>query len=93
MNALHVDLQFHDDETVIELAGELDLVTAEQFGDALRLTSDPVIVDMEGLRFIDSTGLNVIGYAWRSGRDVKIVNPQGTVRRALEIVGFPFTTK
>lgn len=88
MNALRVDLYFHDDATVIVVAGELDLITAEQFAEALRLTSDPVIVDMTELGFIDSTGLAVLAYAWREGRDVRIRGAEGTVKRAFEICGF-----
>lgn len=72
----------------MKVGGELDLVTAEQFAEALRLTSGPVTVDMAKLSFIDSTGIAVLAYQWREGRDVKLRGAHGVVRRALEITGF-----
>ena len=78
------------------LAGELDLGTADtlriclqQLGDGY----DELVVDLEALHFLDSTGLGLL-VATRhalAGRDrpgaMVLRNPQGNVRRVLEVSG------
>jgi stage II sporulation protein AA (anti-sigma F factor antagonist) len=54
----------NDDAYVIELAGELDLTSREQFDralDAAEASDKPrILIDLDRLRFIDSTGLQGI---------------------------------
>ena len=62
------------DHTIVTLAGEIDLYTAprlqSELGAALR-SADPalVVVDMSGVEFCDSTGMNVLLAAHRQARD------------------------
>jgi anti-sigma B factor antagonist len=48
----------------LALCGELDLASADQLEDAIRMAEEGsglrIVVDLGDLRFIDSTGLNVL---------------------------------
>jgi anti-sigma B factor antagonist len=61
------------DLSVIEVVGELDVYSAPQLRDVLlEATSRPaplVIVDLSGLRFMDSSGLGVLVAGWKRARD------------------------
>jgi anti-anti-sigma factor len=77
------------------LAGELDMAAAPTLGDAVADVCaerpSPVIFDIEGLEFIDSTGLRSL-LACRDaceahGCEVIISRSQGQVERVFEIAG------
>jgi anti-sigma B factor antagonist len=74
--------------------GELDLTNAESLDRALSsATSSVVIVDLTGLRFIDSAGMRTIDHAHRrlagAGRSLLIVAPsESTAGWTLKIAGF-----
>jgi anti-sigma B factor antagonist len=80
----------------LTLAGELDLAS----GDALRdcITEavkspdvDAVLVDLQGLTFLDSTGIGVLVAGWRlardSGKRLRVDNAHGMAREVLRITG------
>ena len=57
---------------VVALAGDLDIATAPSLRDELSgvvVQGDDVVVDLTGLRFIDSTGLGVLVAARRDAID------------------------
>ncbi len=92
---LEVDVSSHDDEVVLVLRGELDPHTApalrEQIDEATLDSTRTLVLDVSGLRFIDSSGLRVIIGAHkdmtaRSGRLV-LRAPTDTTRRLLDITG------
>jgi anti-anti-sigma factor len=79
---------------VVSLAGELDLYNAEEVRSALldACSAEPqvLVVDLEGVRFIDSTALGVLIEARsrmtdRSG--FRLAAPGLETRRALEVSG------
>jgi anti-anti-sigma factor len=83
-----------DGGVVLSLAGELDLYNAEEVRGALldACAGDPelLVVDLEGVRFIDSTALGVLiearsRLADRSG--FRLAAPGLETRRALEVSG------
>jgi anti-sigma B factor antagonist len=83
-----------DGAVVVSLAGELDLYNAEEVRSALLDTCaaepDVLVVDLEEVRFIDSTALGVLiearsRMADRSG--FRLAAPGLETRRALEISG------
>ncbi|HEX5401880.1 MAG TPA: STAS domain-containing protein [Pseudonocardiaceae bacterium] len=83
-----------DGVVVVGLAGELDMSTADQALTTLRdatVGAASVVVDMTGLRFFASAGLNVLLYLRRdlSDRDVvvRLVADQRAVLRPLELMG------
>jgi anti-anti-sigma factor len=83
-------------EAHVQLVGELDPHTAPEFESAmLELLDDSELVtvqiDLDGLRFIDSSGLRVILRVQRSleeraGR-LLLLSPSRTVARLLDITG------
>jgi anti-sigma B factor antagonist len=80
----------------IALSGDLDVSTAPAVEERLIELEDGqspprVILDLRGLRFIDSTGLSLLINAdlrgRRAGRRVTIVSGTGAPRRILETTG------
>lgn len=58
---------------IVSVRGEIDVSTASSLEDALRAclaSSGRVIIDLSGVRFMDSTGLNVLIRAQTSGMEV-----------------------
>jgi anti-sigma B factor antagonist len=83
-----------DAAVIVSVAGELDLYNAEEVRRALLETltegSELLVVDLEGVTFIDSTALGVLIEARsrmtdRSG--FRLAAPGLEVRRALEVSG------
>jgi anti-anti-sigma factor len=81
-------------QTILGLAGEIDIANVDAVADDVRreLAAGPVLLDLSGLSFIDSSGLRMLvalvrdadesGWSLTIGRDL---NPM--VRRLLEITG------
>jgi anti-sigma B factor antagonist len=85
-----------EDAVRIALSGELDVATAptvEERLTALEAGELPphVILDLRGLRFLDSTGLSLLINAdsrgRKAGRRVTIVSGTGAPRRILDTTG------
>ena len=77
---------------VLTLDGELDLVTApllQKQLDRAKRSKGTVVIDLSGLRFIDSSGLSVLVQAERqlhaSGGQLVLVSGSPAVRRAFEL--------
>jgi anti-anti-sigma factor len=80
--------------TVVQASGEIDIATSPRLSEALLVAVDHcprVVVDMRGVTFLDSTGLNVLvsGYHHARGREgaLALVGPVGIVRNALHVTG------
>lgn len=81
----------------IQLYGEFGLGCEERFQDALRRALDsgehePLVLDLRGLSFIDSTGLRMLvsvdGTARSGGVSFAVIcNEDGSVRRVLRETG------
>jgi anti-sigma B factor antagonist len=74
------------------LVGELDISTADQLAEVLReecRQSGDVILDISGLRFMDSSGLRVVLDACDQLRDGHLImrNPTPSVGRVFEVAG------
>jgi anti-sigma B factor antagonist len=81
-----------DDQVVVVLRGELDVAEAAKVAAALAVVATSgrtVIVDLEGLDFIDSSGLAALvharRHARRAGCDLLLAAPQQQVLRMLAI--------
>lgn len=78
---------------VLALEGELDLLTAPalrvQLADLVRRCDADVVLDLDGVEFIDSTGLaamlNALRRLTRARRRLLLVCPDGPVRRILQL--------
>jgi len=92
---LEIDIRRESELTVVSLGGELDLASApalqEAVGDGSIAGAKRVVLDLDRLAFIDSTGLRVI-LAVRElciGRGQELAVTQGSpqVQRLLSITG------
>jgi anti-anti-sigma factor len=82
---------------VVEIRGELDLATAPELEGPLEeavRAAEPLLIDLSGCEFIDSTGIAMIVRAWQQladgngeGNRVVICSANDQVRRVLEITG------
>jgi anti-sigma B factor antagonist len=85
--------------SVARVAGELDVATSPRLRELLvtALTEGRrhLVLDLTGVQFLDSTGLGVIvGLLKRArtlGGDLRIVCPNGSVRRVFEITALDRT--
>jgi anti-anti-sigma factor len=92
---LQVDGSAQGDQLVLVVSGELDPHTAPLLRDridaSLTDATTTLVLDVSGLRFIDSSGLRVIIGAHKEmvGRDGRLVlrTPTDTTRRLLDITG------
>ena len=93
---LEISVERHGDTGSISLTGELDRSQIEKFEQQLRHLAQEqairsLILNLQGLRSIDSAGLSVIRSAWagagQSGVDVILVRASSEVRFALEESG------
>jgi anti-anti-sigma factor len=88
-----MDVRHEPDRTVLRLHGELDLSSAQlfqsEFDGAEIGSAAMVVLDLEGLQFIDSTGLRMIlsahERARERGQEFAITPGSPQVRRLLTI--------
>jgi anti-sigma B factor antagonist len=85
----------HDDRAVVHLSGEVDLATCPQLRDVLAGLIDGgiyhLVVDLEQVSFLDSSGIGVLMGAHRRirehGGSLRLTAPSAHVRRVLELTG------
>ena len=90
---LSVDARREQDRVVLRLTGELDLASSpilERALEAPEIAATPLLVlDLDGLRFVDSTGLRIILLAHESargrGQEFAITPGSAQVQRLLSI--------
>jgi anti-sigma B factor antagonist len=97
---LTVEPSEHGDATLLVLRGELDIATSPQLRDELvRVIGDGrrVVVDLEGLGFIDSVGLGILvsglKRARSAGGDLELVCANRVILQPLELTGLDQTFK
>ena len=93
---MKLDYHFARKTIVIRISGELDMVSADDFRkevDALmeKNCSDNIVLNLEGIEFIDSSGLGVILGRYKKaslrGGKMAIVGAPLQVKRILELSG------
>jgi anti-sigma B factor antagonist len=84
-----VDVDQRADCVVVRVTGELDMATADTFGDALNtavVSSTPhVILDLSECSFVDSAGMRIVTATIKQAQRVSIVASEPAVLRVLEI--------
>ena len=83
------------EHTVLEVGGEVDVYTAPRFRERLiELVSEgkhQIVVDLEGVDFLDSTGLGVLVGGLKRlrshGGDLYLVCTQSRILKVFEITG------
>jgi anti-sigma B factor antagonist len=80
----------------MSLDGEIDLYTAPRLhGELVTILSAEtpvqIVVDMSGVEFCDSTGMNVLLAAHRRAReqggDLELAAPRSAIRKILQVTG------
>jgi anti-sigma B factor antagonist len=92
---LRVSVAQTDDESVVSVAGELDMSTAERLAEAvnaeLREGRSRIVVDLSELDFCDSLGLGTLVVLSRSARNQQaylvLRNPSPFFVRMLDVTG------
>jgi anti-sigma B factor antagonist len=92
---LQIDRREVGDRIVIGLRGELDIAHAPLLQDSIEspelAATQTVVLDLQGLTFLDSTGLRVILAAreqcWRRGQEFAITQGSEQVQRLLSVTG------
>lgn len=92
---LEVNLMKNMEQATLRLAGEIDAYTApqlkESFNSLMEQDSREIIVDLEKVTYMDSTGLGVFIGALKSAKEkdkqLKLVNIQERVFRLFQITG------
>jgi anti-sigma B factor antagonist len=84
-----------DDVAILTVTGELDFALCvkltPELNAALRSSARAVVIDLEGVSLMDSSGVALLINAFRrldrTGRELAIACPIGPQRRALEVTG------
>ena len=92
---LGLDVQERNGHAVLAVQGEVDVYTAPQFREQLIQLVDQghrnIVVDLEGVEFLDSTGLGVLVGGLKRVRshdgDLSLVCTQRRILKVLEITG------
>ncbi len=93
---LRVSSRSQGDRTILLLAGEIDLYTAPRLQTELATAlaaAEParIVVDMSGVEFCDSTGMNVLlaahRHATERGGELTLAAPRAAVRKILQVTG------
>lgn len=78
-------------QTRVVLSGDIDLTAVSQVfarvQEAVRMTRGAVVVMMQDVELIDSSGLGVLARLAAAGVEMELRGAHGVVRRALEISG------
>lgn len=90
---LRIDARHEEDKLVLRLQGELDLATVslleEQIGRAGAEVAAMVVLDLEKLEFIDSTGLRAVlsahALAEERGQEFAVTRGSEQVQRLLSL--------
>ena len=84
-----------DDVAIVTVSGELDFALciklAPELNAALRSTARAIVIDLEAVSLVDSSGIALLLNAFRhldhAGRQLAIACPMGSPRRAFELTG------
>jgi anti-anti-sigma factor len=91
--AFAVDVHRRDGASIVQPRGELDLATATALRAALAgiPSAERLVVDLRGLSFIDSTGLDLLvtlhQRAQRDGFELTLLPPGAPVHKAIQLCG------
>lgn len=92
---LNVSTASQGGHAVVTAVGELDLYTAPRLqaalAELLRGQVDRLVVDLSGVEFCDSTGMNVLLAAMKrlkeQGGTLELAAPRPAVKRILQVTG------
>lgn len=92
-NPFRIDVETEDGRHVISPHGELDLSTAPQLDQRLNesLAEGETVLDLAGVRFIDSSGIALLVYISQTAREhgqrLELRNPSPQVEKLIKLAG------
>jgi len=93
---LKVSMRSQGGRTIMSVGGEIDLYTAPRLhGELVTALAgggpEQIVVDMSGVEFCDSTGMNVLLAAHRRAReqggDLELAAPRPAIKKILQVTG------
>lgn len=94
---LNVSSRSQDDHAVVTITGEIDLYTAPRLHNELAAViasaapESRITLDMSGVDFCDSTGMNVLLSSLRTSREKSVefalAGPRPAVKKILQVTG------
>src|SRR4051794_2948197 len=91
---LHVRVDHNGPTPIVVLVGEVDLVDKQKLDDCLASLTGTVIVDLQAVTFLGSTGIRAFVVAQKrlcaDGGKLLLRSPGDHIRRVLEITGLDF---
>ncbi|HEY0517627.1 MAG TPA: STAS domain-containing protein [Solirubrobacteraceae bacterium] len=92
---LTINLRRESDRAVVEMEGELDMANAPLLQSTIEgaelASAKTIVLDLQQLTFLDSTGLRVILSArelcWRRGQEFAVTPGSQQVQRLLSVTG------
>src|SRR5258708_23486340 len=93
---LKVSIRSQGGRTIMSVGGEIDLYTAPRLhGELVTALAgggpEQIVVDMSGVEFCDSTGMNVLLAAHRRAReqggDLELAAPRPAIKKILQVTG------
>lgn len=93
--AFRADVVSVDGTVVVAVGGELDMAYADQLRTTVRAASTigpPVIIDLDGLTFVDSTGVYALldvslEHMYAHGQPLRLRRVRPIVHRVVQILG------
>ena len=86
------EIKIEDDIQTVKLVGDLDVYSEEDFKDFIEEKIDSnkdIIFDLEGLDYLDSTGLGMFMLIYNkqkeNGKSVKIINTKENIKKLFKI--------
>jgi anti-sigma B factor antagonist len=81
--------------TVVKVTGEVDMATAPLLHDAVLATpaSQPVVLDLSGVGFIDSSGLRVLAQLVDAGYEITVTGASEPAKAIFAITGIDQVVK
>ena len=86
------EIKIEDDIQTVKLVGDLDVYSEEDFKDFIEEKIDSnkdIIFDLEGLDYLDSTGLGMFMKIYKineeRGKKVKVINPKENILKLFKI--------
>lgn len=86
-------IEERDDILLVKLKGDLDVYSKEDFANfcdtSLKNTDKNLVIDLENLDYIDSTGLGMFINIYKAQEDkdkyVKVINPKENIKKLFKI--------
>jgi anti-anti-sigma factor len=91
VSILRLSVVHEQNFTVLYAAGDIDISTAPQLRELLEELTGNVVLDLTDVTFLESQGFAVLTAAQKRllehRADLRLRNPKGSVRRALQLAG------